>query len=77
MGQTRFIFARTFDFDIYIYCALIYLAITESVRRLCVGLESALSRHKLAVRVASTKAYQAKGAAVPTGGAIQDEVAAQ
>ena len=70
MGQTRFIFARTFDFDIYIYCALIYLTITESVRRVCVGLERALSRHKLAVRVASTKAAQ-------RAAAIGGEVAAQ
>jgi polar amino acid transport system permease protein len=76
MGQTRFIFARTFDFDIYIYCALIYLAITESVRRLCVRLETALSRHKLAVRVASTKAaQQAPGAT--NAGVIKGEVAAQ
>ncbi len=75
MGQTRFIFARTFDFDVYIYCALIYLAITESIRHLCVRLEAALSRHKLALRVASTKAAQAKGAVVPIGGAIKDEVA--
>ena len=26
MGQTRFIFARTFDFSVYLYCAIIYLA---------------------------------------------------
>jgi polar amino acid transport system permease protein len=77
MGQTRFIFARTFDFDIYIYCALIYLAITELVRRLCVRLETALSRHKLAVRVASTRAAQTRGAAVPTGAAIKEEVTVQ
>jgi len=72
MGQTRFIFARTFDFDIYIYCALIYLAITESVRRVCVRLETALSRHKFAVRVALTKAAHA-----PAGSVIKGEVAAQ
>jgi polar amino acid transport system permease protein len=71
MGQTRFIFARTFDFDIYIYCALIYLAITESVRRVCIRLESALSRHKFAVRVASTMAART------TGVRIKDEVAAE
>lgn len=45
MGQTRFIFARTFDFSIYLYCALIYLAITEAIRRLVNRLEAALSGH--------------------------------
>ena len=30
MGQTRFVFARTFDFSVYLYAALIYLAITET-----------------------------------------------
>jgi len=34
LGITRIIFARTFDFSIYLYCALIYLAMTESIRRL-------------------------------------------
>jgi polar amino acid transport system permease protein len=45
MGQTRFIFARTFDFSIYLYCALIYLAITEAIRRAVNAIEFALSRH--------------------------------
>jgi polar amino acid transport system permease protein len=50
MGQTRFIFARTFDFSIYLYAALIYLAITESIGRLWNYLERALSRHLLTSR---------------------------
>ncbi len=45
MGQTRFIFARTFDFSIYLYCALIYLAITETIRRVLNRLERGLSAH--------------------------------
>jgi polar amino acid transport system permease protein len=45
MGQTRFIFARTFDFSIYLYCALIYLAITEAIRRAVNAIEFTLSRH--------------------------------
>jgi polar amino acid transport system permease protein len=49
MGQTRFIFARTFDFSIYLYCALIYLACTEAIRRAINALEARLSRH---VRIA-------------------------
>lgn len=45
MGQTRFVFARTFDFTIYLYAALIYLAMTEAVSRLWNRLERGLSRH--------------------------------
>jgi polar amino acid transport system permease protein len=45
MGQTRFIFARTFDFSIYLYAAIIYLAITEAIRRLWNRMERLLSRH--------------------------------
>lgn len=50
MGQTRFVFARTFDFSIYLYAALIYLAITETIRRVWNALERLLSRHILAGR---------------------------
>ena len=45
MGQTRFVFARTFDFSVYLYCALIYLALTETTRRLVQAVEHRLSRH--------------------------------
>jgi len=45
LGITRIIFARTFDFSIYLYCALIYLAMTESIRRLWNLIERVLSRH--------------------------------
>ena len=47
MGQTRYIFARTFDFSIYLYAALIYLAITEAIRRIWNAMERALSRRTL------------------------------
>ena len=50
MGQTRFVFARTFDFSIYLYAALIYLAITETIRRVWNWLERLLSRHIVAGR---------------------------
>jgi polar amino acid transport system permease protein len=50
MGQTRFVFARTFDFSIYIYCAVLYLIITETIRRTSNRIERRLSRHKI-VRV--------------------------
>lgn len=45
MGQTRLIFARTFDFSVYLYAALIYLAATEIIRRLWNLMERAAARH--------------------------------
>ena len=45
MGQTRFIFARTFDFTVYLYAALIYLAMTALIARLWELAERRLSRH--------------------------------
>lgn len=45
MGQTRFIFAHTFDFSIYLYAAAIYLAITELISRIWNAMERGLSRH--------------------------------
>ncbi len=45
MGQTRFVFARTFDFSIYLYAALIYLVLAQTIRRICDWVERALSRH--------------------------------
>ena len=54
MGQTRFIFARTFDFTIYLYAALIYLAITEAISRLWNRMERGLSRHLAPAAVPAT-----------------------
>ncbi len=45
MGQTRFVFSRTFDFSIYLYCALIYLMLTETIRRVLLAIERRTSRH--------------------------------
>lgn len=45
MGQTRFVFARTFDFTIYLYAALLYLAITGLIARAWDAFEIRLSRH--------------------------------
>lgn len=45
MGQTRFIFARTFDFSIYLYAALIYLAMTAAIARVWTLAERRLTRH--------------------------------
>ena len=49
MGQTRFIFSRTFDFSVYLYAAMIYLALTETIRRVWAAIERRFSRHLLAV----------------------------
>ncbi len=45
MGQTRFVFSRTFDFSVYLYCAIIYLMITEAIRRVVVAIERRTLRH--------------------------------
>ena len=50
MGQTRLIFARTFDFSVYLYAALIYLAATEAIRRLWNWLERKATGHLAASR---------------------------
>ena len=52
MGQTRFVFARTFDFTVYLYAAIMYLAITEAISRVCNWLERLLSKHLIAARPA-------------------------
>jgi polar amino acid transport system permease protein len=49
MGATRLAFARSFDLSIYLYAALIYLALVELIRRLWDAMEKALTRH-LAMR---------------------------
>ena len=71
MGQTRFVFARTFDFSIYLYAALIYLAITETISRLWNWMERGLSRHLLASRPVSVPGANrtvAEPAAIPVLG---------
>lgn len=61
MGQTRFIFARTFDFSVYLYAALIYLAMTEGIRRVWSIMEHRLSRHLVQVSQIDGKASVANG----------------
>ncbi|MFI5011332.1 MAG: ABC transporter permease [Hyphomicrobiales bacterium] len=53
-GQTRFIFARTFDFLIYVYASIIYLVIVEIIRRVWDLIERSCSRH-LVVGTAETQ----------------------
>ena len=49
MGQTRFIFARRFDFTVYLYAALMYLALTAIIARVWRAAEERLSRHLVPV----------------------------
>lgn len=45
MGETRRAFSRTFDFQTYIYAALLYLSIVEILRNLVNYIESKLTKH--------------------------------
>ena len=56
MGQTRFIFSRTFDFSVYLYCAVLYLMLTEAIRRVLGWVERRSSLH---LRAADTAIAQA------------------
>jgi polar amino acid transport system permease protein len=62
MGQTRIAFARTFDFTLYAFAALLYLALTEAVRRIWEAMEQRLTRH-LAARSTSARAPDREAAA--------------
>jgi polar amino acid transport system permease protein len=45
MGETRRAFSRTFDFQTYIWAAVIYLALVETLRNAIDWIEKALTRH--------------------------------
>jgi polar amino acid transport system permease protein len=45
MGETRLAFSRSFDMTIYLYAALMYLAVVEIIRRLWNLIEGWLTRH--------------------------------
>ena len=45
MGETRRAYARSFDFQTYIWAAFIYLIIVETIRNLWDVLEKRLTRH--------------------------------
>lgn len=45
MGATRFAFSRSFDFQVYLWAAVIYLIIVESIRRIWDWLEHRMTRH--------------------------------
>src|SRR4029450_3821141 len=45
MGQTRLAYSRSFDFQSYIWAAIIYFAIVETLRHLIEWIERRLTRH--------------------------------
>ncbi len=45
MGETRRAFSRSYDFQAYLWAALLYLSIVETIRRLWTHLERRLTRH--------------------------------
>ncbi|MDI7863844.1 ABC transporter permease [Rhizobiaceae bacterium n13] len=45
MGQTRYAFSRTFDYQAYLWAAIFYLAIVEALRHLWAWIEARLTRH--------------------------------
>jgi polar amino acid transport system permease protein len=45
MGQTRFIFSRTYDLSFYLLAAVFYLALVEILGRVINAIERRLTRH--------------------------------
>lgn len=45
MGQTRYAFSRTFDYQTYLWAAIFYLAIVEALRHTWGAIETRLTRH--------------------------------
>lgn len=45
MGQTRYAFSRTFDYQTYLWAAIFYLTIVEALRHTWAWLEARLTRH--------------------------------
>ena len=45
MGETRYAFSRTFDYQTYLWAAIFYLAMVEALRHLWNWIERRLTRH--------------------------------
>jgi polar amino acid transport system permease protein len=45
MGETRYTYSRTFDFQSYIWAAIFYLVVVEAMRNLLAWIEKGLTRH--------------------------------
>jgi polar amino acid transport system permease protein len=45
MGVTRLAYSRSFDFQVYLWAAVLYLAMVEIIRRVWDRIEHQLTRH--------------------------------
>jgi polar amino acid transport system permease protein len=45
MGATKLAFSRTYDLEVYLWAAIIYLVMVELIRRLWDALEHRMTRH--------------------------------
>ncbi len=45
MGETRLAYSRSFDFDVYLWAAVLYLVVVETLRRVWDASEERLTRH--------------------------------
>ncbi|MDT4831990.1 Octopine transport system permease protein OccM [compost metagenome] len=45
MGMTSLAFSRSFDFQVYLWAAVLYLTMVESIRRICIWLSARITRH--------------------------------
>jgi len=45
MGETRYAFSRTFDYQTYLWAAIFYLTMVEALRHLWAWIERRLTRH--------------------------------
>jgi polar amino acid transport system permease protein len=45
MGVTRLVFSRSYDFQVYLWAAVIYLLLVEAIRRLWDAMEWRMTRH--------------------------------
>ncbi|OSR68743.1 Octopine transport system permease protein OccM [Pseudomonas syringae pv. actinidiae] len=45
MGVTGLAFSRSFDFEVYLWAAVLYLTMVETIRRLCAWFNTRLTKH--------------------------------
>ncbi|MNF63014.1 Octopine transport system permease protein OccM [compost metagenome] len=45
MGMTSMAFSRSFDFQVYLWAAVLYLSMVETIRRLCGWISNRITRH--------------------------------
>jgi len=46
MGVTKLVFSRSFDFQVYLWAAIVYLILVEAIRRLWDAMEWRMTRHQ-------------------------------